>query len=65
MLKKIAIKAATKQWKANYIDILNICQPELCLGAHVPKAYGSRFVYLLFCVSVYVCNSDFSKTTKN
>ena len=35
----------------------------------MPKAYGSRFVYL--CISVfvylciYVCNSDFSKVAKN
>ena len=66
--QKFALKAATKQWKANYNDLLNICQipsPELCLGAHAPKAYGSRFVYLSFCVSVYVCNVDFSKVAKN
>ena len=43
--------------------------PLFCLGTHAPKAYGSRFVYLWFCVSVcvylYVCNSDFSKIAKN
>ena len=35
----------------------------LCLGAHAPKAYGSRFV----CQSVilYVCNSVFSEVAIN
>ena len=32
-----------------------VCIPSLYLGAHVPKTYGSRFVYLC------VYNSDFLK----
>ena len=31
----------------------------LWFGAHAPKAYGSRFMYLC------ICNLDFSKVAKN
>ena len=34
----------------------------VCLGAHVPKTYGSQFVYLCICVNV--CNSDFLRWLK-
>ena len=36
----------------------------LCLSAHAPKAYGSRFMYLCICV-LYDCSSDSSKVIKN
>ena len=35
----------------------------LCLGAHVPKAYSSRFVCVSICM--YVCNLHFSKVAEN
>ena len=60
----VSKKAWRELVKTNLVSFIlanwskNIIGKFLCLGAHAPKAYSSRFVYLC------ICNSDFSKVTE-
>ena len=44
-----------------YVSCQSLCLI-LCLGAHAPKAYGSRFVYVCICMSVTLISQRLIKT---